>query len=89
MSAFKTQVARGGSRHETMPGVGVWGMSEAMGKCYSAREAFDLLKDAFIAAFSYDDDPVRFVYLADEFNRIMAWAAAARRPAAGTPRTRD
>jgi len=47
-----------------------------MGGCYSAREAFGQLHQAFAAAFTEDDDPARRRYLDNEFVRLAQWAAA-------------
>lgn len=51
-------------------------MSEAMGQCYPAREAFDSLREAFFLAFECESNSDRFAGLENEFQRIMAWAAA-------------
>ena len=77
---FKTQVAQGASRHDSMCSAGVWAMCEAMGGCYPARGAHGQLFDAFTAAFANDTEPARCAGLANEFTRIMAWAAAQGNP---------
>ena len=76
VTRFTNQVAQGCSRHDTMASVLPWALSEAMGGCYSAREAVKMLHAAFEAAFTDDDDPVRRGHLSDEFVRLTQWAAA-------------
>ena len=76
VTRFNNQVAEGCSRHDTMASVLPWALSEAMGGCYSAREAFGQLHQAFAAAFTEDDDPARRSHLDNEFVRLAQWAAA-------------
>ncbi len=76
VTRFNNQVAQGCSRHDTMASVLPWAFSEAMGGCYSAREALVQLHNAFAAAFTEDDDPVRRSQLGNEFVRLAQWAAA-------------
>jgi len=76
VARFRSQVADGCSRHDTMASVLPWAFSEAMGGCYSTREAFERLHSAFTAAFTEDDDPARRNQLGSEFVRLAQWAAA-------------
>jgi bifunctional DNA primase/polymerase-like protein len=76
VTRFNNQIVEGCSRHDTMASVLPWAFSEAMGGCYSAREAFEGLHKAFAAAFTEDDDPVRRNHLDNEFVRLAQWAAA-------------
>jgi hypothetical protein len=76
LTRFNNQVAAGCSRHDTMASVLPWALSEAMAGCYSAREAVVELGEAFAAAFSDADDPVRRNNLSSEFIRLVQWAAA-------------
>ena len=81
VTRFKNQIADGCSRHDTMASVLPWALSEAMGGCYSAREAFEQLRTAFMAAFTENDDPARRSQLDNEFVRLAQWAAAHADPA--------
>jgi Bifunctional DNA primase/polymerase, N-terminal len=76
VTRFNHQIANGCSRHDTMASVLPWALSEAMGGCYSAREACEQLHKAFVAAFTEDDDPARRSQLDNEFVRLAQWAAA-------------
>jgi hypothetical protein len=58
-----------------------WALSEAISGCYSAREAFEQLRTAFMAAFTENDDPARRSQLGNEFVRLAQWAAAHADPA--------
>ncbi len=81
VTRFRSQVAEGCSRHDTMARVLPWAFSEAMGGCYPAREAFERLRTAFTAAFTEADDPARCGQLGSEFVRLAQWAAAHADPA--------
>jgi len=81
VTRFKNQIADGCLRHDTMASVLPWALSEAMGGCYSAREAFEQLRTAFMAAFTENDDPARRSQLGNEFVRLAQWAAAHADPA--------
>jgi hypothetical protein len=76
VTRFNHQIVEGCSRHDTMASVLPWALSEAMGGCYSAREAYEQLHKAFAAAFTEGDDPARRRQLDDEFVRLAQWAAA-------------
>lgn len=76
VTKFKNEVAQGCSRHNAMLSVLPWALSETMAGCYPARQAVQLLRDAFTAAFTENDDPVRRNHLAEEFLRLAQWAAA-------------
>ena len=76
VTRFNNQVAQGYSRHDTMASVLPWALSEAMGGCYSAREAVEQLHNAFAAAFTENDDPARRSHLGNEFVRLAQWSAA-------------
>ena len=76
VTKFKNEVAQGCSRHNAMLSVLPWALSETMAGCYPARQAVQLLRYAFTAAFTENDDPVRRNHLAEEFLRLAQWAAA-------------
>lgn len=70
---FTTKVAEGASRHDTMCfDVLPWAFREAIAGCYSAREAFDALAEAWNTAV----EPSRHTHRNREFERMASWAAA-------------
>lgn len=80
ITRYHAVVDTGASRYETLVSTAPWALSEAMAGCYSARDILEALHEAYMSRFGPEDGD-RLNKTADEFLRVMKWAAAQADPA--------
>lgn len=81
VSAFRQRVEAGESRHGALVAVLPWAFREAKDGLYSAQNVIDTFRDEFAASFADSGEGQRSTPGQNEFENLVAWAAAQPTPA--------